>query len=152
MRRPEPMPREVAKERLRGLEPKDADGLMEDFLESDTVMDPYLSKAPAPKKKPSAGGLSKEGDAALQKGLERLYANRGKSAPRIGKAPDVSKFGSLENRLDQELEIAARTEGLNDSRRFGAPPEAKPKAKSDQPTKSRNVQSILQELESLDRE
>lgn len=138
-------PSQPIPERLGPPQPVDGEELLEDFLEADTVMDPYLSKAvPTKLKAPDEGG-----DSRLAEGMKRMLAQgQGPAGVRVRSAPKVEGLGNFATRLEHELELAARTEGLDDRVRFRKPQ----RAKVPLPQGSRNVASIMAELEALDQE
>jgi hypothetical protein len=122
------------------VDPK-ADDLVNDFLESDTVMDPYLSKA-VPEGRPVS-------DEALRKKLEEVFSGAGGNQSILRPPPKVNKMGTFASNLEKDLELAARTEGLDLRQSFGKGVR-KPTAKKKAPRSQRSVQDILSELEALD--
>jgi hypothetical protein len=122
-------------------QPVDGEELLEDFLEADTVMDPYLSKAV-----PRLTAPDQAGDARMAATMKELLARRG--GPTVRPAPKVGGLGNFATRLEHELELAARTEGLDQRASFRQP--QRPKVPL--PKGSRSVKSIMAELEALDQE
>jgi hypothetical protein len=128
-------------DRLGPPQPVDGEELLEDFLEADTVMDPYLSKAV-----PRLTAPDQAGDARMAATMKELLARKG--GPSVRPAPKVGNMGNFATRLEHELELAARTEGLDQRASFRQP--QRPKVPL--PKGSRSVKSIMAELEALDQE
>lgn len=134
-------------------EAPDADELIEDFLGGDGVMDPYLSKRPA-----AARGEGSDRD--LGRRLDQMFArredSRGAELPRVRPPPEVNQLGTFATHLESELQLAARTEGLDDTVGFGGTKRRETDRilegtkRSRESHGGRSVQSILSELEALE--
>lgn len=123
-----------------------ADELVDEFLEDEDVMDPYLSKAdPA-----ATGSGTATTDEALQRKLEQVFSTQGGGQPALRPPPEVGQLGTFAGSLQRDLEMASRTEGLDASRKFARSKGREKTVAEAAPQPQRSVQDILQELEALE--